>query len=364
MSDTTPDTTRHAAAKERLIDWSQRFGLIFAWLLVIVFFTLKMPDTFFTSNNMATILGSQAVLVVLTLGLLLPLTTGDYDLSVASTLMLSANVVAILNVNEGWSIWPAMVAGVMSGVIVGATNGFFVVVFGLDPFIVTLGMATFLQGIVYWISASQNITGIDPVLQNWTIVKRYLNIPVQFYYGLALCIVIWYVFEYTSVGRRLLFVGRGRTVSRLSGLNVGRLRWGALIGSGGIAGLAGVMYAGTLGSSDPSSGASFLLPAYAAAYLGATCIMPGRFNPWGSLIAVYFLVTGINGLQLLGVQSYVQQLFYGGALVLAVALSQLSRPPADGQKRLPTWVLGTILALILAAFVGLLIVIAATGSGG
>ena len=124
------------------------------------------------------------------------------------------------------------------------------------------------------------------------------------------------------------------------------------------------MYAGTLGSSDPSSGASFLLPAYAAAYLGATCIMPGRFNPWGSLIAVYFLVTGINGLQLLGVQSYVQQLFYGGALVLAVALSQLSRPPADGQKRLPTWVLGTILALILAAFVGLLIVIAATGSGG
>ena len=85
------------------------------------------------------------------------------------------------------------------------------------------------------------------------------------------------------------------------------------------------MYAGTSGGAGPSSGASLLLPAFAAAFLGATSIMPGRFNPWGTLIAVYFLVTGITGLQLMGVQSYVQQLFYGGALLVAVALSQLAR---------------------------------------
>jgi ribose transport system permease protein len=84
-----------------------------------------------------------------------------------------------------------------------------------------------------------------------------------------------------------------------------------------------VLYAGTTGGADPSSGASFLLPAFAAAFLGATSIVPGRFNPWGSFIAVYFLVTGITGLQLLGVESFVQQLFYGGALVVAVVLSRL-----------------------------------------
>jgi ribose transport system permease protein len=140
-----------------------------------------------------------------------------------------------------------------------------------------------------------------------------------------LCIIIWYVFEYTPLGRRLLFVGRGRSVSRLSGIRVGRLRWGALVASGTLAAVAGVVYAGTTGAADPSSGLQFLLPAFAAAFLGATAIQPGRFNPWGSIIAVYFLVTGITGLQLIGVKSYVQQLFYGGALVLAVALSQLAR---------------------------------------
>ena len=93
-----------------------------------------------------------------------------------------------------------------------------------------------------------------------------------------------------------------------------------------ISAFAGVLYAGTLGAADPTSGLSFLLPAFAAAFLGATTIIPGRFNPIGSIAAVYFLVTGITGLQLLGVQTFVQQLFYGGALILAVALSQAARP--------------------------------------
>jgi ribose transport system permease protein len=113
-------------------------------------------------------------------------------------------------------------------------------------------------------------------------------------------------------------------VARLSGVRVARVRFGALVASAGIGGLAGVLYAGTIGGADPSSGASFLLPAYAAAFLGATSIVPGRFNPWGAIVAVYFLVTGVTGLQLLGADSYVQQLFYGGALVLAVVFSQVA----------------------------------------
>jgi len=344
--------------------FAQRFGLPLAWLAVILFFSFKLPDTFFTQENMATILGSQAVLVVVTLGLLIPLTAGDYDLSIASTLALSANTVALVNVNHHRSIWVAMLAAVLVAMVVGLVNGGFVVLFGVDPFIVTLGMATFLQGIVFWISASQNITGVDQTLIDWTIIKRFLNVPIEFYYGLALCVVIWYLFELTPLGRRLLFVGRGRSVALLSGIKVGRLRWGALVASATIAGLAGILYAGTLGSSDPTSGTTFLLPAFAAAFLGATAITPGRFNAWGTIIAVYFLLTGINGLQLLGVPSYVQQLFYGGALVLAVALSQVSRRRTDeGQGRLPTWALALTLSAILAAFVALLVVLGLTQTG-
>ena len=109
------------------------------------------------------------------------------------------------------------------------------------------------------------------------------------------------------------------------------MRWGALITSATIAALAGVLYAGTTGAADPSSGSTFLLPAYAAAFVGATSIVPGRFNPWGTILAVYFLATGVTGLELLGAESFVQQLFYGGALVIAGALGALLRRLEGGQ---------------------------------
>jgi ribose transport system permease protein len=116
---------------------------------------------------------------------------------------------------------------------------------------------------------------------------------------------------------------------------VGRLRWGALVASGVIATAAGVLYAGITGAADPVSGAEFLLPAFAAAFLGATSIVPGRFNPWGSFIAVYFLVTGITGLTLFGIQSWAQDMFYGGALVLAVTFSQIARRREEHDSGVP-----------------------------
>ena len=318
---------RFAGLKARLrpADLAQRYALPVVWGIICLVFSILKPDTFPTTANFSTIFGTQAVLVVLTLGLLIPLTAGDYDLSVAYNLTLAAMVVAILNVNYGWSIYLAILAALGAGAAVGFINGGLVVIFGIDPFIVTLGTGTFVGGVVLWISASETLSGISTTLVNPVIVDRFLGIPLEFYYGLALCVFLWYVFEYTPLGRRLLFVGRGRNVSRLSGIRVNRVRWGALVASGFISAGAGVLYAGTTGAADPTSGISFLLPAFAAAFLGATTLMPGRFNPWGAIMAAYFLQTGITGFQLLGVESFVQELFYGGALVIAVALSQVAR---------------------------------------
>jgi ribose transport system permease protein len=311
--------------RRRVADIGERCALPAAWALVIIGFGIVRPTTFLTAANFATIFGSQAVIVVLTLGLLIPLTAGDYDLSVAFNLTLAAMVVALLNVNHHWPIGAAIAAALAIGMAVGFVNGALVVIVGIDSLIVTLGTGTCLSGVVLWISNSNTISGISDALVSRVVVDRFLGVPLEFYYGLILSAIIWYVFEFTPLGRRLLIVGRGRNVARLSGLHVNRIRWGALIASGLISALAGVLYAGTTGSADPTSGTVFLLPAFAAAFLGATTIMPGRFNPWGSVIAVYFLVTGITGLQLLGVQSFVQELFYGGALVLAVTLSQIAR---------------------------------------
>ena len=160
------------------------------------------------------------------------------------------------------------------------------------------------------------------------------GIQIAFYCGLALTIVTWYVYRYTPLGRYLYFVGAGRDVARLAGLRVDAIRTGALLTCSVVAALAGIMLVGLLGSADPNVGPSFLLPAFAAAFLGATVLQPGRFNPWGTFIAVYFLVTGITGLQLLGLSSWIENVFYGGSLVIAVAVAQILRrrgEPSSGQ---------------------------------
>jgi len=311
-------------------DWSSyvsRFGLLIAWAVVALFFSV-LPQTsgdFPTIANFATIFGSQAVIAILALALVPPLIAGDYDLSVAFVLTLSSMLVAVLNVQHHWPIAAAMAVALLAGALVGAANAAIILFFRIDSLIVTLGTGTFIGGIVLWISDSNTISGVSPGLVNWVIVHNLFGIPVAFYYALLLAVIMWYVSELTPLGRRILFVGRSRNVARLSGIHVGRIRLGGFVISGLISALAGVIYAGTTGAADPTSGTQLLLPAFAAAFLGATTIYPGRFNPLGTITAVFFLVTGITGFQLLGAQSYAQDLFYGGALVLAVALSQLAR---------------------------------------
>jgi ribose transport system permease protein len=317
--------SRVAAGGINASDVAQRYGLVAVWILVIAVFGLLKPESFLTSGNFSTIFGSQAVLVVLTLGLIIPMTTGDFDLSIAFNLTLCSMVIAVLNVNHHVPIGLAILLALLVGAAVGLLNGLIITFFAIDAIIVTLGVGTLLGGVTLWISDSTTISGVSQRLVKPVILDRLFGVPLEFYYGLAACVVLWYVFEYTPLGRRLLIVGRGRNVARLSGLRVQRIRIGALVASGLGGALAGVLYTGTSGAADPTSGADLLLPAFAAAFLGATAIMPGRFNPWGSIIAVYFLVTGITGLQILGVASFVQELFYGGALVIAVCLSQLAR---------------------------------------
>jgi ribose transport system permease protein len=302
-----------------------RYGLVIAWALVIVLFGALLPGTFMTGANAANILGSQAVIVVLTLGVLFPMTSGDFDMSAASVLTLSAMTVAQLNVNAHWPIGAAVIAALAVGAAAGFVNGFITTRLNIDPFIVTLGTGTFANGVTLWISGSNTVSGIDNSLVNAVVGGHLFGIPLEFFYALLLCALIWWVFEYTRVGRLFTIVGQGREVARLSGTPVSGVRTLALTSSGLIAAFAGVLYAGNSGAADPTSGTVLLLPAFAGAFLGATVIKPGRYNPWGSIIAVYFLVTGITGLQMLGADSFVQDLFYGAALVAAVALSRVMR---------------------------------------
>lgn len=305
----------------RLSNVANRFGLLFAWAVVIAVFGAIVPETFLTTTNFQTIFGSQSVLIVVTLGLIIALTAGEIDLSIAGVLTLCVVVVAKLNIVAGWAIGPAILVALAAGVLVGVTNAFFVVKIGIESIVVTLGMGTFLVGLSFAIEESQ-LGGLSQALVDAT-RSQLFGVQLAFYYGLILTVLVWYVFAFTPLGRYLYFVGAGREVARMSGIRVQGIRAGALIASSLFAALGGVILAGLLGATDPNVGQSFLLPAFAGAFLGATAISPGRFNPWGSFIAVYFLVTGITGLQLLGLSGWIEQVFYGVSLILAVTLSRL-----------------------------------------
>jgi ribose transport system permease protein len=304
---------------------AERAALPVAWVALIVIYSATSPDTFLTWSNISNILGSQAVLFVLALAALMPSLTGDFDLSLGGVMGLSAMVVGVLNTRHDVDVWTACAIAVAVAVVAGCLNGFFVVTCDTNALIVTLGMGSVFTGLIFFLAGSNTITGIDESLSRATFTTHLMGIPVEFYYGLALMLIIWYVSTFTPLGLRALFVGQARDVARLSGIRVSRIRWGGFVLGGFIAGLAGLLVVGTTGSADPTSSTTYLLPAYAAVFLGATTLKPGRFNALGVGIAVYFLATGVNGLQLHGAANYVQQLFYGGALVLAVVLSRQLR---------------------------------------
>lgn len=307
------------------VRWLERLALPAIWALLAIGFSIAMPSTFPHAGNIAAILGSQVVVLLLSLALLLPLLAGDYDLSVAYNMALGAMILTILNVQHHWPWALAALVALAACLLVGLLNGAVTIIFGIDSLIVTLGIGTLVSGITELISGSAVVTGVSQQLVDLTSETHLLGVPLEFWYGAVVCLVIWYLLAFTPGGRRLLFVGRNRTVARLSGIQVSRVRMMAFLAAGLIAAICGVVFAGTLDGADPSSGPTYLLPAFAAAFLGATTLTPGRFNPWGTFIAVYFLGTGISGLQLLGLASWIQPVFYGGALVTAVAFSQVMR---------------------------------------
>ncbi len=304
------------------VELGERYGILVLWAVIIVVFSILRPNTFATSSNFETIFGTQAVQLVITLGLIVSLTAGEFDLSVASVMGFSATVIAWLNVNHHWALLPAIVMTLIVGLMIGSINAFLVVRIGVSSLIVTLGMGTLLSGVGYGISNSVTIGGISQTLLN-AMQNTVFGLPIAFYVGLFICIVLWYVLGYTPLGRHLLFVGEGREVARLAGLRVDSMRALALITTALICTIAGIMQAGVVGAADPGGGPPYLLPAFAGAFLGQTVINPGRFSPWGVFVATYFLVTGITGLQLLGGAGWVQDVFYGGALVIAVTLARL-----------------------------------------
>jgi ribose transport system permease protein len=225
---------------------------------------------------------------------------------------------------EGWNPAAAALLAVLVATAIGAVNGFVVVQLKVNSFIATLGMSSLLLALTYWITDGvQIVSGFaDWFLDLGTL--QIIGIPLPFYAMVVLAIVVYIVIEYLPIGRYLYASGGNPVAARLAGVRVDRIVFGSLVVSSLVAGLAGVVLAARLGTASPDIGPSYLLPAFSAVFLGSTQIKPGRVNVVGTLIAIYLLATGVKGLQLAGAPVYVDDLFNGAALIIAVALAARS----------------------------------------
>lgn len=319
------DDAHNGFARARDVDWRSlvgRYAVVLALIAMVIGFSLARPDTFFTSGNFKTIVQTQSVLVVLALGLTISLAAGEFDLSIGSMIGFSGALIAHLSSQAHWSVGAAVLASFLVALSIGVINGIFVVVFRVNSFITTLGMGTLILGVALAITGSTVIGNIPDSLTN-PARKQALGLELPVFYALGLTILLWYFFEHTPLGRYVFFTGEGPEAARLAGVRVNRIRFGALVASALFAWLAGVLFLGQTGAADPTFGGPFLLPAFAAGFLGATTIKPGRFNAWGTVVAVFLLATGTTGLQLLGAADWVENVFNGGALILAVTLAQV-----------------------------------------
>jgi ribose transport system permease protein len=301
-----------------------RWGLVLVFAAVFGAFSAWLPSKFPTSGNVQDILTSQPPGIFIAYAAMLVLVVGEFDLSIGATLGLSQYIVLKLITHYGLSWQTAIVVSVGVGAFVGAANAFAVVALGINSFIATIGIATILEGVLQWISSGNEplFGGAPHGFTSLAQTKHLVVLPV--YYALAVSVLLWVLLEYTVIGRQMRATGANRTAAKLSGIHTGRARVTAFVGAGILAAIGGVLVTAQVGAADASSGPAYLLPAYAAAFLGATAIRPGFFNVWGTLIAIFLVAIGITGLQLKGAEPWVTPVFNGGVLLLAVSVSQLA----------------------------------------
>lgn len=317
----TPATVGRQSVARVLLE---KFGLVVVLVLMIVIFSIALPHTFPTQTNLRITVSAQSVTLMLALAVTLPLRAGDFDLSLSMVMVGSAAVIAELTTKHHMGLLPAVIIALLGSMIIGAVNALLIVGVGVDSFIATLGMMTFLGGAINGYTGGQAISGLPKGLR--TIAdSEWLSLPSMVFIAWMFAVVLWYVYEYTPFGRKLLFTGGNRDAARLAGIRVARVRATAFIAAALISGLAGILLAGGLGAVDPTSGGAYLLTPYAAAFLGMTVIQFRRFNVIGTVVGGYLLAVGVSGLQLLGVESWVSDVFNGLVLVAAVTAATLLR---------------------------------------
>lgn len=317
----TKDELRGLSVAQKLIRIAPTYGLVILMFGLIVLFSILLPQTFPTVLNLRSILSDKAIIALLSLAAMIPMVAGRIDLTVGYGIVLWHILAISLQTMYGLP-WPAAVGIVlMLGIVTGALNGLLVEVARIDSFIATLGTGTVLYALALWHTGGRQMVGTLPdafYAINGTFV---LGLPITAFYVLAITVMLWIVLDYTPIGRYLYAIGANQRAAELNGIPTRKFVIGAFVTSGGLAALAGVLLASKLRIGQASVGLEFLLPALVGAFLGSTTIKPGRVNVWGTIVGVMILAVGISGIQQFGGSFWVEPLFNGTTLLIAIGIA-------------------------------------------
>jgi ribose transport system permease protein len=313
----------------------QNISAVYLMVVVVVVFGIWIPENFLQTQTIAQIANENAVPGIVALALVVPLAAGVYDLSVGYALGAVSVWEAWLLGNTAFSPTICIILGLAMALAIGIANGIIVVVMRVDSFIGTLASGSLLTAVTLIVSGNTPLT--EGIGENFTAVAQtkigQFTLPV--FYALVIAIVMWYFLEHRAIGRMTHASGLAPEPARLAGVRVDAIRFGSLIVSAMLAGVGGILLTATVGGGSPSVGPQYLIPAFAAAFLGATQLKGGLFNAWGTVLAVILLGTVYNGLTLAGVPVWTPFVVQGVVLIAALALSGFKRRTSGGEAEAP-----------------------------
>ncbi len=314
-----------------MIDFIKRYGTLVGFCLIILFFSWKLPSTFFSLQNIINVSQQISMLAVVAFSLTIVMVMNDFDLSVGSMASLSGVVVAICFTMD-YPLWLSIIIAISVGFLGGLFNGVLVSIIGILPFVATLGTLTMFSGTAFLVSGGKTIFGRD--IPNsfsgfsrggWEIEALAIKIPYLSIVAIGVLLLVWLLLEQTIFGRRLYAIGGNKEAAFLAGVKVKTLRLTAFALTGIGASIAGLMYASRVASANPTQGSGLMLDGIAAVFLGMTMSQEGEARVGGTLVGVLILGVLDNGLTQMSVDSYVREILVGAIVIAAVAFSSLSK---------------------------------------
>jgi ribose transport system permease protein len=311
----------HLSFGERLARRLPVYGLPILALFLAILFSVMLPQTFPTMLNLRSVISDKAIIALLSLAAMIPMAAGKIDLTVGYAIVIWHILAISLQTMLGVP-WPVAVLIVLVlGALVGFINGMLVEVARIDSFIATLGTGTVLYAIALWHTGGRQVVAQLPqgfLALNGTMV---FGLPITGFYVIILAFCMWLVLEHLPIGRYIYTIGANPKAAALNGIPVRRYTIGAFVASGLLTAVAGVLLASKLRIGQASVGLEYLLPALVGAFLGSTTIKPGRVNVWGTLVGVAILAIGIAGIQQFGGSFWVEPMFNGVTLLVAIGIA-------------------------------------------